>query len=85
MIHDYADPKCPECGSTTAWQLQDTYTLHGRIFSERAQTCLNGCGWYGVVVLFPWRGNKEMPLYFPRLPEDPFEDTVPMLPPDSKS
>ena len=79
---DHDDPRCPDCGAPTGWDLQDAYKLNGRIFSERAQICLNRCGWVGVLALFPWRGNKEMPVYIPKLPDDPFEDTVPMLPPE---
>lgn len=84
MMMDHDDPMCPDCGASTHWCLQDTYKLNGRIFSERTQNCMHGCGWFGVVALFPWRGNKEMPVYLPKLPDDPFEDTVPMLPPEDK-
>jgi hypothetical protein len=82
MITDHDDPKCPSCGVPTVWDLQDTYKLNGRIFSQRLQICSYNCGWVGVLALFQWRGTKEMPLYLPKLPDDPFEDTVPMLPPE---
>lgn len=84
MTGDHEEPLCPECGSPTWWELQDTYKLGQRIFSERGQVCQLHCGWFGAVALFPWRGNKEMPIYIRAIPLHPGDDTVPMLAPAKK-
>jgi hypothetical protein len=81
VIGDHDEPRCPKCGSLTWWELQDTYKLGQRIFSERRQVCERHCGWFGCAALFPWRGNKDMTVYIRAIPLHPGEDTVPMLDP----
>ena len=78
MINETDNPLCPHCHAEADWDFQDVYQLHGRTFTERTLTCSVNCGWYGPVVLFPWRGNKTMPFAKPHHPKHPGDGTVPM-------
>jgi hypothetical protein len=82
---DRLDARCPECIGETAWELYDTYVLQGHVFCERAQVCIDNCGWTGgVVALFPSRNNPIMDCWKPKMGADPFDGAVPMLPPEVK-